>query len=249
MNYNDCVSTFGKTLSLASGRYDSGSVFNDWATIFAISLQNSCWYRQRYEDEYKRIIAKYQPQEVERLQELCKITIDGLSTGFCDFLGDCFMRFGMGNNDKGQFFTPYHICTLLGDSTVSKELCDKTIKEKGFVTFMDCACGCSATLIAGAESFRKAGYNPQTEMFVYANDIDRRCVMCSYIQLSLLGIPALLTVGNALTLENYEVFKTPLYLMQWLKFRKVMESDDSKEEIKPEAIKEFAEQKGQLVLF
>lgn len=217
--YMDLRKKFGKVLDSMAGRYNRWDIFTDWATMAAISLQNAVWFRQEYEDEYLRIAKKYKPEELSRIAELLAIVTQGLSTGFCDFVGDCFMNFGMGANDKGQFFTPYHIGELMGEMTLEKEKIAAAVAEKGYVTMMDCACGCSALLIGGAEAFQKAGYNHQQQLLVYANDIDRRCALCSYIQLSLFGIPAIVTVGDALTLEMHEEFHTPAYELQWYKFK------------------------------
>lgn len=217
--YMNLRTKFGKVLDQAAGRHNRWDVFSDWATMFAISLQNVVWYRQEYEDEYHRIAKKYKPDELKRIAELSAIVVEGLCTGFCDFVGDCFMNYGFGSSDKGQFFTPYHICQLMADVTMEKEKIAAAVAERGYVTMMDCACGCSALLIGGAEAFQKAGYNHQQQLLVVANDIDRRCALCSYIQLSLFGIPAIVTVGDALTMEISEEFHTPAYILQWYKFK------------------------------
>lgn len=261
--YMDLRKKFGKVLDETAGRYNRWDIFSDWATMFAISLQNAVWFRQQYEDEYLRIAKKYQPDELKRIAELSAIVVQGLCTGFCDFVGDCFMNFGMGNSSNGQFFTPYHICQLMADVTMEKEKTAATVAEKGYVTIGDEACGCSALLIAGAEAFHKAGYNHQQQLLVVANDIDRRCALCSYIQLSLFGIPAIVTVGDTLKMEHSEVFHTPAYVLQWYKFKNWRENaknaprgDDNTQEVylHPEQIKTPQTGKeqpktGQLLLF
>lgn len=42
----------------------------------------------------------------------------------------------------------------------------------------------------------------------------------TYIQLALYGIPAVVCCGNALTQENRFTMETPLYFMQYWRFRK-----------------------------
>ena len=217
--YMDLRKKFGKVLDSTAGRYNRWDIFSDWATMFAISLQNAVWFHQEYEDEYLRIAKKYNPDELNRLCELSAIVAQGLSTGFCDFVGDCFMNYGFGNSNNGQFFTPYHVCQLMAEVTMEKEKTAAMIAEKGYVTIGDEACGCSALLIAGAEAFHNAGFNHQQQLLVYANDIDRRCALCSYIQLSLFGIPAIVTVGDTLTMKYSEEFHTPAYVLQWYKFK------------------------------
>lgn len=55
---------------------------------------------------------------------------------------------------------------------------------------------------------------------MFANDISDVCVYMTYIQLSLYGIPAVVCCGNALTQETRLKMETPLYFMQYWKFRK-----------------------------
>lgn len=50
-------------------------------------------------------------------------------------------------------------------------------------------------------------------MHVVAIDVDRRAALMCYLQLSLLGIPAEIIVGNALTLEIRERWFTPAHIL------------------------------------
>ncbi len=53
----------------------------------------------------------------------------------------------------------------------------------------------------------------------------------TYIQLSLYGIPAVVYCGNALTKETRFKMETPLYFMQYWKFRKFyMRSEEETQE-------------------
>lgn len=216
--YDELKKKFGKVLENTAYRRSISDVFTDWAAMYAIALSNQCFYRQDYEDEYLRIEKKYNSQEMAGLAELAGIVAFAVNEcGFTDFLGDCFMCYGFGTKDKGQFFTPYHICQLMADITMTKDHIEPIIKEKGFVSIMDTACGCCALPIAGVEAFVKLGYD-KSQALVVANDLDRRCALCSYIQLSLLGVPAVVTVGDGLTNEKSEVFYTLRYLMNKDKF-------------------------------
>ena len=53
----------------------------------------------------------------------------------------------------------------------------------------------------------------------------------TYIQLALYGIPAIVSCGNALTQETRFTMETPLYFMQYWKFRKLyMHSEEELKE-------------------
>ena len=69
-------------------------------------------------------------------------------------------------------------------------------------------------IIAFAEVMRKHGYNPQEDLKVICNDLDIKSVYMTYIQLSLLGIPAAVLHMNTLTLEHWDTFKTPFWKLK-----------------------------------
>jgi len=119
---------------------------------------------------------------------------------------------GMGNEYKGQFFTPYHICQMM--TQVSLINAKEIIKEKGYIAVSEPCSGAGGMIIAAREVLLNQGCNPSTDMFVEAIDVDDLCFKMTYIQLSLLGIPARVVRGNTLSMEFYEVLYTPLYFIK-----------------------------------
>src|SRR5690606_31957302 len=87
------------------------------------------------------------------------------------------------------------------------------IRQRGFVTVSEPACGAGAMIIAMAFALRERGANYQQHMHVTAIDVDSRAVHMAYLQFSLLGIPALIIEGNALTLEERDHWYTPLHVL------------------------------------
>lgn len=130
-----------------------------------------------------------------------------------DILGEIFMELDLGSKWKGQFFTPMTVCKAMADMTIAdtKNL-EKIIKEKGHFTVLEPACGGGALIIALAVEIKKEGFNYQECMKVTAVDLDLKAVCMCYIQLSLLGIPAIVVHGNSLTQETFSTWKTPMYL-------------------------------------
>ena len=49
--------------------------------------------------------------------------------------------------------------------------------------------------------------------------IDIRCVHMTYLQLSLAGVPAIVKHTNSLTRETWDIWKTPAFIMQYMRFR------------------------------
>lgn len=75
----------------------------------------------------------------------------------------------------------------------------------------------------------------------FGTDIDERCVAMSYIQCSLLGIPAIITHGNALTLECWSEWETPAYIMGYTHFASRMrkinkDTNDEKTKVENEGV-------------
>lgn len=118
---------------------------------------------------------------------------------------------------------------------------DILIKEKGFITVYEPATGGGSTIIGLALALKDKGYNYQKDMMVTAVDLDIKAVHMCYIQLSLLGIPAVVIHGNTLSIETFEEWKTPFYILHGWQFKK------QKEPTKP--IKLKVKENGQMAMF
>ena len=114
-----------------------------------------------------------------------------------DFLGDLFMCLGLGDQWKGQFFTPYCICKAMAKLN-SNEQIEQEIVEKGWISVNDPACGAGALLLAFANEVKERGINYQERVLFIAQDIDYLAGMMCYIQLSLLGCPGHVVVADTL---------------------------------------------------
>ncbi|ENE7724980.1 hypothetical protein ABNZ70_004851, partial [Salmonella enterica] len=68
-------------------------------------------------------------------------------------------------------------------------------------------------IVAMAEAMLEAGFNPQKQMMVYCVDIDPVAAMMCYIQLSLMGIPAIVATGNSLTVAIKREMATPMFVL------------------------------------
>lgn len=97
---------------------------------------------------------------------------------------------------------------------------DEMLKERRYISVNDPACGAGAMLIAFANVARKHGINYQKHVLFVAQDIDRTAAMMCYIQMSLLGCPAIVVIGDSLAKPfphpDNEVWCTLFYhLNQW----------------------------------
>lgn len=205
-----------KLLRKCGQRHDRYRVFSDCMELIAISISNSVDLaaRARREARYLEIVARYDRETVETFPRVLAEVVMALETGPDDVLGRIFTELEIHNSDRGQFFTPYPVCRMmgmlsLGDPAAMRSL----IEEKGYVTAMEPACGSGAMVIALAEAMREVDINYQRYLHVTATDIDRRAVHMAYIQFSLLHIPAEVIVGNSLSMEAHDRWFTPAHIL------------------------------------
>lgn len=76
---------------------------------------------------------------------------------------------------------------------------------------------------------KKRNINYQESLLVEAIDISDVCVYMTYIQLSLYGVPAIVYCGNALTGEIRFKMETPLFFLNYWKFRKFYQKNSEEE--------------------
>ena len=194
------------------GLYD---VFRDFVEMAALAISNSADLIRKASREarYMDIVKRYTPEEVARFPQMLGELTMALEVEPCDLLGQVFHELELSSAERGQFFTPYHLCEAIARLEVQDgtELREK-IRQRGFVTVSEPACGAGAMIIAMAFALRERGVNYQQHMHVTAVDIDSRAVHMAYLQFSLLGIPALIIEGHALTLEERDHWYTPAHV-------------------------------------
>ncbi|MHA3790559.1 N-6 DNA methylase [Sphingomonas sp. YL-JM2C] len=182
----------------------------------AIAISNSV-DRPRYEAREKRyldIVGRYDRPVVDGFPKILAEIVDALETAPGDVLGAAFGELELLNAARGQFFTPYTVCQVMARVTLGTgENAKALIGRNGFVRALEPACGAGAMVIALAEAMRGQGINYQRHLHVTAVDIDPRAVHMAYIQLSLLHVPAMLIVGNSLSLETRETWFTPAHIL------------------------------------
>ena len=205
---------------LLADRYSAWQVWADFITMSACSL--SMADREQHEEEYASIAKQYTSGELQNLCEMFALTVLALEERpDQDFLGDLFMRFDLGNTWKGQFFTPYCICKMMARITGGN--LKKQIEEEHWIRSHDPACGAGATLIAFANECKDQGVNYQTSVLFVAQDIDRIAGLMCFVQLSLLGCPGYVVIGDSICnpvtgrmlfpqrQEGQEIWYTPMF--------------------------------------
>ncbi|MGK0667822.1 N-6 DNA methylase [Serratia marcescens] len=197
------LSTFRETARYHH-RYE---VFSDFVKLTACALENLLLKSPDIEAEYLATIQRYEKADQQRMAQLYSWLIIGLDQGMGDFLGSLFMELGSGN--IGQFFTPFHLSELMAGLVAGDRLA--ALENEPYITLSEPTCGAGGMVIAFAKVMLARGYNPQTQLRADCVDIDPVAARMCYIQLSLLGIPARVVIGNSLTLKYQREMYTPFW--------------------------------------
>lgn len=218
-----------KTFKGLSGyKWDYWTLWTDFIEMMAISISNAVDLRQKDEREerFRDITKKYTSEEMNIFKQMYADLVVDLEMDPRDVLGEIFMELGLGDEWKGQFFTPHSLSKVMTSITLSKDKIQESIDNKGFVSINEDACGGGATLIAGFNHIRQLGFNPQEILLIDASDIDRKACYMTYIQLSLLGANAVVRERDGLaprTKEDTSTWYTPFYILHGWRFRSVID--------------------------
>lgn len=223
MEKRDYKKEFCTLMDKFAFRYSRWQVWNDFLSLSAISMANvmPTPEKEEREEKYCSIINSYRKEEQEIFPQMLNLVVLALSDNpEQDFLGSLYHYLELHQEQKGQFFTPYHICEFMSEIQFSETEVDEVLKEKSYISVSDPACGAGAMLIAFANVARKHGINYQEQVLFVAQDIDRTAAMMCYIQMSLLGCPAIVAIGDSLVKPfphpDNEVWCTLFYyLNQW----------------------------------
>lgn len=198
---------------LSSGPHSLWTVWSDFVEMSALAISNSCDFAQREarEARYMEIAKRYKPEELAlHASALGRLTLD-LENGIDDVLGRAFMSLELGSKWAGQFFTPFHLCRLMAQLTAGDA--KEKLEIQPFITASDPAVGAGALPLALCLALHEQGVNYQKVLHVTAQDIDQRAAHMAYIQLSLVGCPATVIVGDTLKMEQRAFWHTPMHVI------------------------------------
>ena len=181
-----------------SGQYSPHQVFSDWVAMSAITMQNSCCLnRDKYwlerEEKYKALTKKYTGAEIKRMCDMLGMLTICMEEEIKDYLGEIYMRSGAGSKQTGQFFTPFHL------SVLTAALGMRQVDEEHPLVMNEPSTGGGGMILAAAKILKGRGINYQRCMKVVAQDLDWNGVYMTYLQLSILGIKAIVAQGDTIS--------------------------------------------------
>lgn len=207
------VKAIVKKLRANTGATDMHTVFGDFCAMAAAAIRNrvdSHGFQER-EDDYERMKARYTDEQMTRFAEVLALVTLELEENPRDVLGEIYMQLEISSREQGQFFTPYSVCQLMAGMQFG-DAADR-LQATPFLTLYEPACGAGAMVIAATQSLKAQGVNYQQQLHVTADDLSLTAVHMSYVQFSLLGIPALVNHRNSLTLEHFDTWATPAHIL------------------------------------
>ena len=207
---------FQKAVLASNSPFNTFSTFVRAASLAFAKLESA--KADEYEKRFVKLLTPFKKEYAvpntqfgEWLAELC---IEYETDREQDVLGVVFHELALHNTWKGQFFTPYPVARLMSEMVVR----DVKLNDDDLLFVNEPACGSGAMLIALAQTFLAKKVNLSQVVFV-GQDVDERCAAMTHLQLSLLGLNAIVTVGDTLRMTQSDCFYTPAYFMNSMPFR------------------------------
>lgn len=201
----DYASKISKALQNLIGRYSYHVIFSDWVEMMALAISNASTIRrdalwQTREKRYMELAKRYTAHELEELSKMYGMLVIAFDAEFDDYLGKIFMEADIKDARNGQFFTPFSL------SELNAELIVPTVNDEK-IKVNEPTCGAGGMIIALAKTLKDKKINYQRKLKVIAQDLDWTAVHMCYVQLSLIGVNAVVCQGN--TLEHINISEYP----------------------------------------
>ena len=155
------------------------------------------------EDTYLSMMKHYTKNGQELADLMGQLVLE-LERDPRDVLGEIFMSKELGSSKQGQFFTPFQLSEL----TAMLAIANLKPDESGVIAMTEPSCGSGGMCIAAYKELVIKGNLPQSKLHIVCQDIAWMCVYMCYVQLSLLGINAVVVQGDTLA-DPYVPGKTP----------------------------------------
>lgn len=200
---NEIEKQFYDDFKQLAQHHNAWTVWSDFVDMTAYSIANSFESRKDvWEDReaaYLSIIKKYNKAEQELFPKLFGDVVLALEENPAqDFLGDLYMRMEFGDDWRAQIFTPWHLSEMMARMTLGEGLKEE-VNRQGYISVYDPCCGSGVMLLAAAHVAKTQDVNYQQSIIFAGQDIDPLVARMCYIQMSLLGCPGYVAVGNTLS--------------------------------------------------
>lgn len=224
---NDLKKDFKELFLTIAPHKNRLGVFSDFIFCMAAAYKNSIHLSDIIEDQYLKTINEYSKNDRDNICKLFSLSVLIADSG-CpqDHLGEFYMEMNFSNCHSGQHFTPSSISNLLARLQLSN--INELIKNKSYADINDPACGSGSTFLACINYCLHNNINPQKQIFIQGQDIDKIVALICYVQLCMWHIPCEIVIGDTLKCEVREVWHSPAYHLGLWKFKLKVENKLSK---------------------
>lgn len=206
---------FQQLFKYLAGDLDFWEVWKIFIYGAAWEMAKSCGNKNEHlQEEYDHLFTRLNPNQIKAFGLMLSRMVEEFEKNpYQDFLGNQYEQLGLSDpKNKKQLFTPIEVSKLMGRLVYEEDKIEESIKKDGFATVNDDCIGSGSTIIGLVSSLAERGLNYQQDIMVIGADLSEIALLQCYIQLSLLGVPAVLKQGNSLTLEyNYRLY-TPSFI-------------------------------------
>lgn len=193
-------------------KYGTQKVFSDFVICASYAFANAANYNQDREDRFNNIIKEYDINIKDIFAKMLANLYESYANEECiDVLGEIYEELNLSNKTNGQFFTPMHICKLMSDITLDQKSIENDIKNKGYFTISDPACGSGRLLYSSFETLKKNKI-PNNQLLIIGDDVDLLCCCMTYVGLTLMGANAIINHKDTLLNKTYDTFYTINYV-------------------------------------
>lgn len=216
-----------KLINSGSHSVSQSKFIGDIFECGAISISNivNLFEKRERSERYAQIMKSYSERDRSLIHTILGKIFALLSSvvkdngRFHDYLGELYMCCNQGNYRTGQFFTPYDVSKFMAKLSIGSEIIEIAKQDK-VISISDPCCGSGGMLLAAIDVIRNDyGVNYTRSCLFEGCDIDIRCVYMCYLQLSLTGASAVIKHQNTLTDEQWSIWRTPAYMLQYLHFK------------------------------
>ncbi|MFI1408814.1 N-6 DNA methylase [Streptomyces sp. NPDC020707] len=205
-----------KLLAANTGAKRMSEIFDNFVEMAALALRNAVDVRgseawEAREGQYLQIAGRYSRTELDRFPRALALVTMEMQREPCDVLGRLYMELELGNERLGQYYTPYDIAQLMAKMQIDSVV--EQVRREGFADVYEPTCGAGAFMVSLSQAMLEHGLNPQTQLYVTAEDVAPQAMHMIYVHLTLLHIPAVVRRRDILTLETFDAWPTPAHVL------------------------------------
>lgn len=196
---------FKSALKEITNHRRSFDIFHDFVYSTSYQIEYSVTRSADITDKLDAIKKKYSEEEYSKFKGLFELLVSFQTQEYNDYLGYLYCFGGFFNKVSGQYFTPPSLTSLMCALHLTE--LESQLKSKDILSLSDPTCGSGSIFIEQFKQILGIGFNPQKKVYFYGQDIDPLVARMCYLQLSIIGAKAEITIGDTLNVKDSMDFR------------------------------------------